>query len=474
MGASDDSAAKSKAVPPALPARAKKRRSPWRVWLIIFSLLLLIGAAAILTLAVRHSRLSAGINGRLASIRALHEPVSLTELNKYYAEVPQPSNAAVLYGNAFKIVRQSKELKKLEHADELPSGSESLPRDLQETMQQAVTENQDALKVLDSASNFLSCRYPVDYSHGWQTLLPHLKDLPNLTRLYLYRGTIEEQLGHADVAIDSVKAILQISASLDPEPDMISLVVQSKIRFHAIELLRWVLNHRQLTESQLIGLQELFSEEGNDRLQKAAIGERCMILAVYGYGPTDVLRLIDPSAGDNLMAILGMHVYEITGMLKEDEIYYLDQMIEARRMLQLPFPERLERAEEISEEAKNNILSKREIVGGFSITSFLKFVGRATQSVARQRLARTALGIERYRLAKGELPAVLVDLAPNYLLDVPIDPFDGEPLRYKKQVHGFVVCSIGPDGEDDGGVKPISPHAIAEKPRGDIILTVSR
>jgi len=40
---------------------------------------------------------------------------------------------------------------------------------------------------------------------------------------------------------------------------------------------------------------------------------------------------------------------------------------------------------------------------------------------------------------------------PAYLEAVPKDPFDDKELRYKKLETGFVVYSIGEDGNDDGG-----------------------
>jgi hypothetical protein len=58
--------------------------------------------------------------------------------------------------------------------------------------------------------------------------------------------------------------------------------------------------------------------------------------------------------------------------------------------------------------------------------------------------ARAALAIERYRLTTGHLPDKFTDSAL-------VDPFDGQPLRYKKLAKGYVVYSIGEDGKDDGG-----------------------
>jgi hypothetical protein len=84
--------------------------------------------------------------------------------------------------------------------------------------------------------------------------------------------------------------------------------------------------------------------------------------------------------------------------------------------------------------------------------------------------ARVGLTVERYRLADGKLPESLNDLVPKFLESVPIDPFDGKPLKYKKLDPGFVIYSIGEDQQDDGG-KERGPKR--EKP-WDVTFIVER
>ena len=82
-------------------------------------------------------------------------------------------------------------------------------------------------------------------------------------------------------------------------------------------------------------------------------------------------------------------------------------------------------------------------------------LGRADEHSARMRVVETALGVERFRLAhSGALPEKLAELVPAFLTAVPLDPYDAQPLRYKKLTHGYVVYSIGPDRHDDGGAEP--------------------
>jgi hypothetical protein len=50
------------------------------------------------------------------------------------------------------------------------------------------------------------------------------------------------------------------------------------------------------------------------------------------------------------------------------------------------------------------------------------------------------------------LPAEISALVPDFLVSVPRDPMDGQPLRYKRQDAGdFLLYSVGLDGNDDGG-----------------------
>ncbi|HOB33237.1 MAG TPA: hypothetical protein PKH32_10205 [Verrucomicrobiota bacterium] len=75
---------------------------------------------------------------------------------------------------------------------------------------------------------------------------------------------------------------------------------------------------------------------------------------------------------------------------------------------------------------------------------------------ARVRSARTAIAVERYRRAHEEsLPPALTNLVPEFLGEVPLDPFDGQPLRFVTTPKGFIVYSIGPDGVDNGGAERV-------------------
>jgi hypothetical protein len=73
---------------------------------------------------------------------------------------------------------------------------------------------------------------------------------------------------------------------------------------------------------------------------------------------------------------------------------------------------------------------------------------------ARSRIDATllALAAERYRLKHNAWPNRIEDLIPGFLDEVPRDCFRDAPLNMQRLSDGLVFYSVGPDGEDDGGL----------------------
>ena len=42
-------------------------------------------------------------------------------------------------------------------------------------------------------------------------------------------------------------------------------------------------------------------------------------------------------------------------------------------------------------------------------------------------------------------------ICPDFLATVPLDPYDGKPLRWRARSDSVIIYSIGPDREDNGG-----------------------
>lgn len=72
---------------------------------------------------------------------------------------------------------------------------------------------------------------------------------------------------------------------------------------------------------------------------------------------------------------------------------------------------------------------------------------------AERRLVMTALAVEQFRRRHGRLPEQLDNLLPEFLAQLPLDPFTGQSLYYRPKDGGYLLYSTGPNGRDNGGTR---------------------
>lgn len=89
----------------------------------------------------------------------------------------------------------------------------------------------------------------------------------------------------------------------------------------------------------------------------------------------------------------------------------------------------------------------------FSVYS--EAVKKQAQLEAKVAVIRTAAALFAWKRQHGAWPQALAEALPH----VPADPFDGSPLRYRKEGGGFVAYSIGPTGKFGGGSAAAKPDA---------------
>ena len=73
------------------------------------------------------------------------------------------------------------------------------------------------------------------------------------------------------------------------------------------------------------------------------------------------------------------------------------------------------------------------------------------RAATRSRLNRIAFALAGYRADHDGYPESLAELAPKYIAEVPVDLFTGNSYRYKLEDEGFLIYSLGPNMQDNGG-----------------------
>ncbi len=137
--------------------------------------------------------------------------------------------------------------------------------------------------------------------------------------------------------------------------------------------------------------------------------------------------------------------------------------------------------------ARQPVEAPRNVLLATLTPSFERSAFRHAASDARLRVVLAALAARAFFAETGAYPGSLDALTPEYLPEVPRDPFADAPLQSvapgaTSRAHpaagaepvaarGLTIYSLGPDGDDDGGVD-IGRVTEAESD-GDIALTLA-
>jgi hypothetical protein len=370
------------------------------------------------------------ISNHLATIGAAGEPVSLGQLDRSYAQPSPAQDAGPLYLAAFAALRSS------------DAGSPSF-----------VADNQAALPLLIQAADRDSCRYPIALTNGLLVLAPHLTKLRTSAALLGQEAVRQATRGNAEAATTAVLAGIRLARSLDNEPLLISKRVQLAALALTCESLLDSLNKQDLTDAECVRLMAaLHDAEPAMGFHRAMVGERAILVSVFESSDEGLSQAMAMEGG-GAAPTMSLRSYRSEGHLEGDFAFALDFMSNLVATVALPYPQALDAAATMKVPGYVEATTGKQVFSAMLLPKPAEFVFQGAGAVARLRISQTVLAVERYRRKHGgTLPDTLADVSAELPNGVPKDPFDGQPLRYRKlPTGGFTVWSVGPNRIDDGG-----------------------
>ncbi len=432
--------------------------------------------------------LRAQIDAKLAAIRQAGYPVTLEEMIRWLPVVPDAENRALLLTNAFAAYVYVKDV------PDIPSRDVRLPSLTKRWFQYDVATNQIALQRLREASKLNRSRYPVDWTRGWDTDIPHLTKAKSAAQVLQREAALHVENRRPDMAVDSITTINSLARSLDQDPCLVSQLVRAVILHYAHQSTERLVNQTRPTDARLRTLQEMFhGNQEREPFTRALVSERCFSLDLFQQSREKFVALLEmlfkwTSQTNNIEAMAGAFVVNKDA----DCLFYLEaverliaasQLSDSRQAVAIAKTVEAQLRAVASEPAEKRWVVSTFLVlevphaeppDGSLVNGPVAWFAKQMRTIALMRTAETALAVERYRLAnKGQLPSDLNALTPEFLSVVPIDPFDGRPLRYSRLAKGYVVYSIGVDGQDNGG-KESERASKAGEDGTDITFTVER
>jgi hypothetical protein len=413
--------------------RTRDRRFTLRGWHIALTVPVVLVILIVLCVVVRKNR----VEERIRALRAAGYPTTFAELAEYTKLSEGVQNAADVYEQAFAAyVRPVDEVNVPPGLGQAkrPDRGVPLPPPMATAVSKLLASNQKCLALLHDAGSITECRYDDDYTQMTATLpgCRHCGQLLSVAAIY------HASRGDAEAAVTCVRDGLRLSDSLHREPTLTGYLLHLALVALNVSRLERSLSLTAFTDLQLQEVHEALARTaGTLDLAEALVAKRCSMIEMC----RDPTRLGPSPQVPRVHMLPGLRV-----MCLEDILDFMADYLEAAGQ---PPRERLVRCREI--EARIDQLSFWQAMTKTLMSAWTWIVQRDLWTRAYLDLANTALAVERYRLATGKVPQQLEELVPQYLAQVPIDPFDGQPIRYRPGPPGYLLYSVGEDGQDNGG-----------------------
>jgi hypothetical protein len=352
------------------------------------------------------------------------------------AEEIKPDNAAFYYLQAAKKMKDYKQPKESEEQmDALLDGDTS---DDAAAVKQSLADCAEALQLVRKGASMKFCQMPV--LNLTEDGLDNMAQWKELARFLRCAGELARRNGNYEQARDEYLTVVKFGSDCATGGPIISMLVGDAISGMGIKALRTMMLESTLPpEMSKTGAIELIRLEADfpplaETLRYELIYSKQMFDANCMTNVASPLMLSRGTAHCVFDAAYG-------DMIQEAQKPYWQS--DGKKVVERWKPQ----GKWIWLLAFNRPIPR--ILIGMTLPVLEPTFSRATRCEVDLRMTAVVCTLTGYARVHGEPPERLDQLAPDFLPAVPIDPFDGKPLRYRREGAGWVVWSVGSDMKDD-------------------------
>lgn len=424
----------------------------------------------------------------LQAIRDRGEPLTLEQAAP---EMPPPSeNAALIYNKIFRLEDWAFTAAiDNPESDPTPSLLKQVPdefvraRDMPEQVNDPDAILRRAMQdptlkrvfgLLEEASERPKCVFDIPWQDGALVLFPMYAMFRECARWLAVRVRLAAEDGDTAQAARWLRVGLRMSEHVRQSPTLIAQLVS-----YAIDAIMMQAAQESLPAVDLSGEDARRLAAAADAAPIAPAFARCIEFErVWSYATFDWLEESGAQHevayglfGENFWSHVLLRLYLSpvgTPLRKYDRVTYLEMMDEQTELLAEPY-----RLLPAAQRRTNTPPGDEHPIALLALRmspQFARLAAKRDAAIARADQFRTALALNLYWQAHGGYPETLAPLAEITDWPIPDDIFSGEPFRYRREGAGYVLWSLGPDLDDDGG------HDYREEGRswddGDIVWRV--
>jgi hypothetical protein len=406
-------------------------------------------------------------NSQIAAAQRSGFPVTLAALNKWYADVPNASNAALKIVSASEALNTLKPQATFTAAKNHWNEGKALPPDLAESVQKVIIDNQQSLALLHEAAELKESRFPVDFEQWPFSTISWLGEFRQLANLLSIASMHYASTGKMERALEAYTDLINMTAAMVPEPILITQLIRVSCVGISQNTLEFLLSQHALSDAQLKQLETILAateNQGQVALKNALAGERCFGISTFNSAPSRMNQAPRPTSSRSWEDIV-FGLVKTAGLFQSDFRFYMHVMQEWISASEMPIEQNLLKVREVNAEAQSRrglLPVSFRLFSKMLLPAIHKGIMKSASSTASIRSAQLAVAIERYRLSHHqETLDSIQQLVPESIATLPKDPFNGLPLRFMKSGTGYMIYSVGEDLVDDNG-----------NPKSDVVFRI--
>jgi hypothetical protein len=282
------------------------------------------------------------------------------------------------------------------------------------------------------------------------TLLPHVVETRGIFILLDLEGERAAIDGRIYAALQIVIPILNAARYLDGEPTIISALSRMSGDGTAVRRTERALALGRPKAGLDTVQRALLQEAESDLFWSSLRGERAAYSFLF-----DNLRAGRVPLGD----FLTKHGHKLTSIDSDIAAWHVAARLPADQAVYLEYISRVFEIQALPEHSRRAAMQELPlpheddgaIVARLFLPACCKIYDASLRTTAQLRCAVVGLAVERFRMKKGRWPQSLDEIPKDILAAIPLDPFDGKPLKFVKRDDGVTIYSVGMDEVDNGG-----------------------
>jgi hypothetical protein len=405
--------------------------------------LLAVVAAVLLVRAVLNFTEGRALARILADLKAKGVPLAALELAP---PCPDADNAARLWKAAASLLEaEGSDRERLGRAFQDLAASKPPGAEDRAEIEALISRNRKALDLVYEMADRPCFLYRDSEAALQDAMVPDALKMIIAARLVGFDALFRADGGDVPGALERIRDGLASVSKTAQEGTLIAYLVSVAETRMMLKFLEAICQGRNIADADLARLVAgLESGPWRERLAEAIRGDRVFSLewgmeAVRG-------RFRDPADQNVKRRIF---YWLLRPVIKAEVRWQLARLTSWEKIARDPYFE--QRARLASDPEFSEAVPWYFELTGFLAGTFDTVFLKTGQLEAIMVVDRTALACRLYKSRSGRYPETMDELVPGLLTEVPLDPFTGKPLVYRREGEGFIVYSLGSNEKDDGG-----------------------